>query len=137
MIQIKAFHHVSIAITDLDKAKHFYGDILGFPELKRPDFDFPGAWYQVGEQQLHLIVYPEAKTLRSTSSIDTKDGHFAIRVKDYDETLRYLKEKNVAVLEKPFSQSGFAQIFCTDPDGNVIEFHVDQKERINHLKKKE
>ena len=44
MIEIDSFHHVSICVTDIDKAKHFYGEILGFPEIERPPFDFPGAW---------------------------------------------------------------------------------------------
>jgi len=34
----------------------------------------------------------------------------------------------VTVLEKPDSVSGFAQIFCADPDGNLIELNVDQME---------
>ncbi|WP_218244066.1 VOC family protein, partial [Pseudomonas sp. 2995-3] len=58
LIEIKELHHVSISVTDLDKAKHFYSDVLGFQEIERPDFDFPGAWYSLGSQQLHLIVYP-------------------------------------------------------------------------------
>ena len=128
MIELDNFHHVSITVTDLEKAKHFYGDILGFPEIERPNFDFPGAWYQLGQQQLHLIVFPEAETLRASDSIQTKDGHFALRVKDYKQTRDYLQSQGVHILEKPYSQSGFSQIFCADPDGNLIELNVDQKD---------
>ncbi|MDC3416899.1 VOC family protein [Aquibacillus salsiterrae] len=128
MINLERFHHVSLSIKDLAKAKHFYGEILGFPEIERPDFDFPGAWYQVGDQQLHLIVFEESETLRNSQEIQTKDGHMAVRVKDYYETLDYLKKMNVDIVEKPNSQSGFAQLFCADPDGNLIEFNVDQED---------
>ncbi|GGE25742.1 glyoxalase [Pullulanibacillus camelliae] len=128
MIDIDHLHHVSLAVTDLEKAKQFYGGILGLPELKRPPFDFPGAWYQVGNGQLHLIVHPESKTLRKTDSIDTKDGHMAIRIKDYKKALEYLKGKPVDIVEKPYSTSGFSQIFCHDPDGNLIELNVEQKD---------
>ncbi|MFS0638785.1 VOC family protein [Mesobacillus foraminis] len=127
MIKTEGIHHVSLAVVHLNEAKAFYGDILGFPEIERPPFDFPGAWYQVGFQQLHLIVCPEAETLRPSRKISSRDGHFAVRVLDYDHTLNYLREKGVPVLEKPNSKSGFAQIFCSDPDGNLIEFNVEQK----------
>jgi catechol 2,3-dioxygenase-like lactoylglutathione lyase family enzyme len=52
-------HHVSVCVSDLDRAKRFYGEVLGLPELLRPDLGFPGAWYRVGtNQELHLIVHP-------------------------------------------------------------------------------
>ena len=128
MIELDNFHHISLSITNLEKSKHFYGDILKFPEIKRPDFDFPGAWYQLGMQQLHLIVHPESLTLRGNQDIKTRDGHFAVRVKDYKQTLTYLKSQGIEVEEKPYSKSGFSQIFCSDPDGNLIEFNVEQRD---------
>lgn len=128
MIEIKELHHVSLSVTDLERSKHFYGNVLGLTELERPDFDFPGAWYSLGQQQLHLIVYSESKTLRKVSNLDTKDGHFAIRVKDYYKTISFLKRKEVQIIENPYSTSGFAQVFCKDPDDNLIELNVDQKD---------
>lgn len=126
MIQLDDFHHVSLAVQDINEAKHFYGQILGFPELKRPDFGFPGAWYQIGNIQLHLIENKQAETLRQLNDIDSRDGHFAIRVKDYHQTAKYLEERGIEVLLKPESKSGFAQIFCMDPSRNLIEFNVAQ-----------
>ncbi|MGJ9383485.1 VOC family protein [Salipaludibacillus sp. CF4.18] len=128
MIDIIGLHHVSLCVTDLAKAKEFYGEVLGFAELQRPDFDFSGAWYSLGDQQLHLIVYRESNTLRKENNINSRDGHFAIRVRDYHQTLSSLKYKGVQVVEKPKSKSGFAQIFCMDPDHNLIEFNVEQKD---------
>lgn len=125
VIHVESIHHVSLAITDLEKSRHFYGTVLGFPEINRPDFGFPGAWYQIGDQQLHLIVDPDSETLRK-SGISSRNGHFAIRVKDYYQTLVALKEGKVEVVQKPNSKSGFAQIFCIDPDHNIIEFNVEQ-----------
>ncbi|WP_223702133.1 VOC family protein [Sutcliffiella deserti] len=126
MIKIEDFHHISLSVTDIEASKHFYGKILGFAEIKRPDFGFPGAWYQIGSAQLHLIQNSKAETLRESSKLDSRDGHFAIRVKSYDQTLQFLKENKIEVLEKPNSKSGFAQIFCSDPDHNLIEFNVEQ-----------
>lgn len=126
MIEVQKIHHVSLAVTDIERAKMFYNEILCLKEINRPNFGFPGAWYEVGDQQLHLIVYPEANTLRGTKELSSKEGHFAFRVKSYDETLRWLKDKGVAVYENPTSKSGFAQIFVADPDGNLIELNTEQ-----------
>lgn len=119
---------MSLTVSDLVRAKDFYSRILCLPEILRPDFDFPGAWYGIGLQQLHLIVLPESQTIRQERYVSSREGHFALRVENYQDTLNWLKKNGVEVLEKPNSKSGFAQIFCADPDGNLIELNVDQKD---------
>lgn len=125
MIELSGFHHVSITVTDLEKSKHFYGNVLGLKEIARPNFQFEGAWYEIGQQQIHLIVHEKAKTFRNSELIDTKDSHIAFRVKDYDQTLKILKENNVPHKENHGTRSGLVQIFCTDPDYHLIELNVD------------
>ncbi|HLU21845.1 VOC family protein [Lederbergia graminis] len=127
MIEIVGMHHVSLTVTKLEECKHFYGNILGLTEIERPPFDFPGAWYQIGDQQLHLIAYPESSTFRAKKNIDTKDGHFAIRVKNYDAAITCLRENNVPYFENKGTKSGFVQVFCTDPDNNLIELNIEGK----------
>lgn len=125
MIEYEQLHHVSLVVKDLPQCKKFYGEVLGLKELERPNFDFPGAWYQVGErQQLHLIVHSESQTMRENPTIDTRDGHFALRVKDFDRTLDHLKKHNITCKGKKSSRAGFSQIFCCDPSGNLVEFNT-------------
>ena len=128
LIKYKSLHHVSLTVTDLEKAKHFYGKTLCLKEIPRPDFDFSGAWYEIAGQQLHLITDPSAQTFRQDKSLSSREGHFALRVENYYDTIKWLKENNVEILEKPNGKSGFAQIFCADPDGHLIELNVDQKD---------
>lgn len=121
----EGLHHVSVVVTDLDKAKHFYGEVLGLKESKeRPNFDFPGAWYDIGSTQIHLIVHSGAKTLRNTQQIDTRDGHLAIRVKDMTPILNRLDEQGWTYYNNPHSITGWHQVFVADPDGNMIEFNL-------------
>ena len=125
MINIEGIHHVSVAVTDLTRAKAFYESVLGLQEIPRPNFITSGAWYALGCQQLHLIVYPKGQTLRPNGGIDTSDGHIAIRVADYEEAILQLKKCGIDFVERPTSTAGFPQIFLTDPDGNVIELNAD------------
>ncbi|OYD08456.1 VOC family protein [Paludifilum halophilum] len=127
MIQSQSIHHVSISVTDLQKAKSFYKDVFGLEEIQRPNFDFPGAWFQIGSQQLHLIVHPNTRTLRGSNQVNSRDGHFAVRVKDYHETIRHLEKLRIPYKENPKSITGWPQIYCCDPDGNVIEMNVEPK----------
>jgi glyoxylase I family protein len=128
MIQYKGLHHVSLTVTQIDRARDFYSNILGLKEIERPDFGFPGAWYEVGQQQIHLIVLPSSQTIRADKHLSSREGHFALRVENYYQTLEWLEKNGVEILNKPNSKSGFAQIFCADPDGNLIELNVDQQD---------
>lgn len=123
-------HHVAIPVMDLERAKRFYGQVMGLAESEeRPDFSFPGAWYRIGADQLHLIVHPGAETKRSSTKIDSMDGHFALRARDIRAILRRLDEHGWKYEERPNSITGWHQVFVTDPDGNVIEIHA---ERTGH-----
>ena len=114
-------HHVAVAVTDLERARHFYGAVLGLAEIERPAFNFPGAWFAAGEAQIHLIVNTQARTLRGTLGIDSHDGHFALRVGPHDEMLRRLEVHGVPHRERAPSVVEWKRIFVSDPDGNVLE----------------
>lgn len=125
-MEIESLHHIALIVTDLSRAKAFYGELLGLRELPRPAFDFEGAWYALGDRQLHLIVHPPARALRGTTEIDSRDGHFAVRVADYDATLAHLRSRGVQVRESRHNVTPWAQIYITDPDGNIIELNVER-----------
>ncbi|HVZ21773.1 MAG TPA: VOC family protein [Vicinamibacterales bacterium] len=126
MFAIERLHHVSLCVTDLERAKQFYGTVLGLREVDRPDLGFGGAWYALGgNQQLHLIVHAPTRTLRGTREIDGRDGHFAMRVASYDAAVAHLRARGVEVIVSPRNKTPWAQVYFTDPDGNVIELNVD------------
>ena len=92
MLKIETLHHVSLPVSDLKRAKQFYESILGLEKIKRPPFDFEGAWYQLGDRQLHLIVH-DGSTFRASKEVDSHDIHFAIRVNSYRDTRDFLRSK--------------------------------------------
>jgi glyoxylase I family protein len=128
-------HHVSLPVSDLERSKQFYRGTLGLQETARPAFDFPGAWYQVGDNQLHLIVDGQS-TFREGKGVNSRDIHFAMRVRSFREALESLeangyREKagdldlmKMKVSERP--TAGFPQIYILDPDRNVIEINAER-----------
>lgn len=121
MIEFVRLHHVSLAVRELETARAFYSGVLRFREIERPPFQSKGVWYEVGDQQLHLLEHPVSDTLRDRG-IDTTDGHFAIWVNSYSRTREWLDLQGVEYEARPDSVAGFAQIFVLDPDRNIIEF---------------
>ena len=115
-LRIARLVHAALLVTNLDEAKRFYGGVLGLKEKPRPDFDFPGAWYDLGECELHLMATLEA--LPAAERRPRRDYHISFQVEDLEAAKRALEE---AVLPFRESSSGRGSIFVRDPDGNLIE----------------
>ena len=146
MFTISTLHHVSLPITDIKRSRKFYGELLNLKEIERPNFDFYGIWYQVGDRQLHLIGKnkDESKstakpTFREGKGIDSRDAHFAIRVKSCGDALKYFLDngyaedaidefKRIKVSVAPVA--GFPQLYIIDPDRNTIEFNAAEADEL-------
>lgn len=137
--RITALHHVALPVSDLARSTEFYRDVLGLQQIERPAaFDFPGAWFALGEGQLHLIERRDG-TLRAGKPLDSRDTHFAIRVDDFDAMLAHLRSLGyrddaaagdiMRLKANRTPNAGFPQIFVMDPDRHVI----DQCARITRL----
>ena len=121
MIDLVRLHHVSFAVKDLARAKEFFGGVVGLGELPRPAFSFPGAWFAVGDRQLHLIEESGALP-RETSGRISRSDHMALEVRDVEAVRKTLDEAGIAYQTGGNKALGFSQIFCSDPDGHTIEF---------------
>jgi glyoxylase I family protein len=118
----KGAHHVSLNVRDLEAARSFYGEMLGLPEIDRPDLGFPGVWYQAGAVQLHLIVIPahiEIDVGSTAPKLTPLSNHLAFEIESYDAVEDRLKAAGHQVIGLG-SESG--QLFTRDPEGNTIEF---------------
>jgi glyoxylase I family protein len=110
-VRARRLHHASVRITDLVRARAFYEGLLGLDTAPRPDLGFPGAWYDVGGGQVHLI-----QTAKMVDGIDPTDPHVALEVPSLAEVKRLLDARGV-----PYLEFGGAQLWVRDPDGNVVE----------------
>jgi glyoxylase I family protein len=112
-LQVTQIDHVSILVTDLERSRRFYRDVLGLAEIAKPrTFSFSVLWFDLGNQQLHLLLKPKADSV--------SPRHFALRVKDVPAARVYLRERGVATDETtPIPHCD--RFFIADPDLNRIE----------------
>jgi glyoxylase I family protein len=115
-MQITQSLHSAIVVTDLERSEHFYSQVLGLSKINR-SLKYPGAWYQVGNYQIHLIA---ASTVPTDSQNEKwgRNPHIAFAVADLEQAKQELLSHNYPIQA---SASGRPAIFIKDPDGNVIE----------------
>ena len=112
--------HASLIIKDTKQSLNFYHDILGLSiDENRPDLGFPGAWLNIGEQQIHLLELPNPDPTENRPAHGGRDRHVAIGLKDIQKLSQILEKHHISFT---MSKSGRKALFCRDPDGNALEF---------------
>jgi catechol 2,3-dioxygenase-like lactoylglutathione lyase family enzyme len=105
--------HVSVIVTDVARARAFYGGVLGLTEIAPPaTFDFVAIWYRLNGQTLHLLQKPTADPIGSR--------HFCLHVPDIAAARQYLVNLGIAI-DETVAIPGCDRFFIRDPDGNRIE----------------
>ena len=117
---VRAVHHVSFRVDDLETSLEFYCDLLGCERRVRPDFGFPGAWLSKGDVEVHLLQWPRSEETGSPPpKAISKANHVAFAVDDLEAFRRSLEARGYDIVVSPRSTR---QIWVQDPSGNVIEF---------------
>ena len=112
-LSVTQIDHVSVLVTDLPRARHFYRDVLGLREIAKPrTFDFEVLWFDLGNQQLHLLRKPAPDT--------RSPRHFALRVTDVKAARAHFRSHGIET-QKTTPIPGCDRFFVSDPDGNRIE----------------
>lgn len=116
---ILGIHHASVLVVDLERARDFYEGILGMAiNPSRPGKTFDGLWYDVGSEQIHLIVAKTHDLDDETALYPGIRRHIALRVRNLKDIENKLK---LAGLPTFPSSSGRPVLFCRDFDGNAFE----------------
>ncbi|MCB5184740.1 VOC family protein [Methylobacillus gramineus] len=120
MIKINQMLHTGLIVSDIKQSRAFYEGLLGLvPSDARPELSFEGVWYDIGINQLHLMVVPNPYTEVIHPKHGGRDHHVAFAVED---VMQIKQAFDQAGIEYSMSMSGRAALFCRDPDGNALEF---------------
>ncbi len=116
VLSVLELNHVALHVRDLGASVRFYGEVLGLPPLARPGFDFGGAWFSLGAQELHLVEETQDQSQGRASF------HIAFLVEDAAACAEALRGRGVTDMLGPaLRPDGATQIFFSDPDGYLLE----------------
>jgi lactoylglutathione lyase len=144
---VTVFNHLGQCVTDLERSKRFYVEVLGFEpwrELTFPDegcekllrltppIDMTASYLRRDGLVLELLHYAGsgAAPLPARQRVMNEPGltHVSVSVDDIDGTCARVAEYGGEVLEDTNVGAG---IFVRDPDGQLVELlTMDYVERI-------
>jgi catechol 2,3-dioxygenase-like lactoylglutathione lyase family enzyme len=111
-----AINHVNLPVDDLEESVAFYEDVLGLERIPAINSSARGAWFRLGDAQLHL-------TERGSSAPEIH--HLAVTVDDFPALYDELVERDA--LDETFGAplyefpDGAVQVYFRDPSGNLLE----------------
>ena len=127
-ITLRGLDHVVLRVTDMERAKRFYCDVLGCSVAKeRPDLGL--IHLKAGRSMIDLSIVDGLRG-KEGGAPPGKEGrnvdHFALQIENFDEAaLRADLTKHgveVELVGKRFGAEGTGMsLYLYDPDGNKVE----------------
>jgi predicted enzyme related to lactoylglutathione lyase len=117
MIDVERVDYIRVPVTDIEEAKHFYGEVLGlerFEKLKHDDW----IEYETGNVTL-AVMTPHTHDYEFTP---LPPGTIALRVADVAAAKAKLEEAGVEVNEM-WDSGACRGASVSDPSGNRILLH--------------
>jgi len=111
--------HHSVIISDIDKSRHFYADVLGLEEdISRPEMSYDGLWFKVGNEAIHCLLLKNPDPVEDRPEHGGRDRHVCLWGSNINALVDRLEHYYINYTR---STSGRRAIFFRDPDGNAIE----------------
>ncbi len=122
--------HVVLKIASIERAVHFYVDVLGL-KLERIIDDFGIYQLRCGRHLIDLQVLPAGGELAAKDA-RAMDHLCLLIAGDFATIVPYLEQHAVAIVSGPvevYGASGFGtSIYVQDPDGHTLELKLDHAE---------
>ena len=114
---VVGIHHVQVTVSPEVEAESvaFYRDALGLFEFPKPAplMGNGGAWFRVGDQELHVSPEP--------GSMPISKRHFCLRVVSLSAVRLRLERFGISIEEDAQPFEGWVRFYVRDPAGNRIE----------------
>ena len=124
--------HAVLYVRDLARSRHFYGEILGLPEITRPDGGgpFTGAAAFSGGRTHHELLLIEVGPAAASPPAGRRTGlyHLGFKIGTTDDELREawqeLQDAGVTIVGAS-DHTVTHSLYVQDPDGNELELYID------------
>ena len=132
--------HYSHCVSDIERSRRFYTDVLGFEVMAEFDFDdpktaqvmmvpecrFKGIFMKRDGMRIEIIGFtnpPPEPSAAPHLANEIGHSHFTFNVENLDDTLADLSAKGVEIVEESRAVLGNGIECCVirDPDGFPIE----------------
>ncbi len=128
--------HAVLYVRDLERSRHFYGEVLGLPEIAFPGGGaFPGAAAFSGGRTHHELLLIEVGPAAASPPAGRRTGlyHLGFKIGTTDdelrEAIRDLQDAGVTIVGAS-DHTVTHSLYVQDPDGNELELYIDvQPER--------
>ncbi|MFF3099887.1 VOC family protein [Viridibacillus arvi] len=112
----KSIAHIQLAAPkgSEDEAKRFFGDILGFREIEKPELlrKRGGVWFEFANYQIHIGI--------EEPFIPAKKAHPAFEIENIEGLKSHLSKNKIKFIVDE-DLPGANRIYINDPFGNRIE----------------
>jgi catechol-2,3-dioxygenase len=117
---VTAISELVLEVSDLEAARRFYAETLGFEETRYGEGRDDRRWYLIGDTARLGIWTPQVGLAGGRGGAHV---HFAFHIgrELLDSLLDRLRSWGVEV-EGPIQLGDDRAIYVSDPDGNVVEF---------------
>ena len=121
------FHHIAIIVSDYEKSKYFYTQILG-AEVIEETYRASRHSYKLDLKfadgsQIELFSFPSSPS-RLTLPEACGLRHLAFKVKDIEEAVQYLKTQQIECEDIRIDElTGKKFTFFKDPDNLPLELY--------------
>ncbi|CAD5897667.1 MULTISPECIES: VOC family protein [Carnobacterium] len=125
-MNLQALHHVAIIVSDYQKSKEFYVDLLGFEVIRenyRPERNDHKLDLKFGNSELEIFAMPNnPKRVSNPEACGLR--HLAFKVDAIEEVIAELAAKGIDC--EPIRIDDYTNekmTFFFDPDGLPLELH--------------
>ena len=135
-MQVQELGHAVLYVRDLEKSRHFYGDILGFEQIGggppgMPAVAFNSASGRTHHELLLIEVGPTAAPIPAGRRVGLY--HLGLKVGETDDELRAARAELQAAGVTVVGASDHTvthSLYIQDPDGNELELYIDVQPEV-------
>ena len=126
-MKLNSVHHIAIIVSDVEKARRFYVDKLGF-EMIRENYRKERDDWKLDlrvDEHTELEIFAEKNSPKRVNRPEACGlRHMAFRVESVEETVEELTEMGIECEPiRTDSYTGEKMTFFFDPDGLPLEIH--------------